>query len=190
MKVQEHGDAKVTVFLDFNNNKQYDVPEERVYTGYTSIGYHTLVDKFTVPEYAITDVPTGMRFILNNEVGPNIPSDQACGPYTSGETEDFLVIFRKKPAATVGEIAQLNGFGVYPNPSTGIFHVNFNTTTKMEELQIRVTNLTGQEIYKQSYSHNGGMFDTELNLGSQASGVYFVELQANGQRLLQKLVIE
>ncbi|RYE17376.1 MAG: hypothetical protein EOP51_23990, partial [Sphingobacteriales bacterium] len=28
-----HGDAKITVFVDFNNNKQYDIPEERIYTG-------------------------------------------------------------------------------------------------------------------------------------------------------------
>lgn len=190
MPVNEHGDAKITVFMDFNNNHEYDIPEERVYTGFTSIGTHTLVDNIQVPLKAITDVPTGMRFILNNDVGPNVPSDSACGGYESGETEDFIVIFRKKGAQSIGSVEGLTGFGIHPNPSGGNFHVEFNTNANIEKADIRVTSMTGQVVYSNSFSHNGGTFDKEINIGEQPAGLYFVELQADGQRLVNKLIIQ
>jgi len=190
MPVIEHGDSKVTVFMDFNNNNQYEIPEERIYTGYTTIGNHTLIDNVVVPLTAITDVPTGMRVILNNDVGPNIPSDEACGPYTSGETEDYILTFRKKWGVSVGAIQNLTGFGVHPNPSTGKFHVQFNTPIEFNEVNIRISNITGQVVMTQSYEHKGGIFDQELNMTSQPRGVYFVELETNGQKMIQKLVLQ
>lgn len=190
LKTVEHGDAKITVFVDFNNNHKYDIPEERIYTGFTSVGNHTLIDNLNIPYTVITDVPTGMRFILNNEVGPNIPSDEACGPYTSGETEDFIVIFRRQYPASVGTVGKLDGFGVYPNPTNGKFYVQFNTPAKVDEVKVSITNVTGQQVFQQVYKHNGGNFNQALNLTNQPSGVYFVELQADGQKLLRKLVIE
>lgn len=190
LKTEEHGDSKITVFVDFNNNNKYDIPEEHIYTGFTSVGNHTLVDNINIPYNVITDVPTGMRFILNNNVGPNVPSDEACGPYTSGETEDFIVIFRRKFPASVGKVGKLDGFGVYPNPTTGKFYVQFNTPSKLDEVKVNITNVTGQQVFQQVYKHNGGSFNQELNLGSQPSGVYFVELHADGENLLRKLIIK
>lgn len=190
LKTEEHGDAKITVFVDFNNNHQYDIPDERIYTGFTSVGNHTLVDYMQIPYNVITDVPTGMRFILNNEVGPNIPSDEACGGYTSGETEDFIVVFRRRFPTTVGNVGHLDGFGVYPNPTTGKFYVQFNTPGKVNEVKISVTNVTGQKVYQQVFQHNGGNFNQQLDLANQPSGVYFVELQADGQKLIRKLVVQ
>jgi len=190
MPVVEHGDAKVTIFMDFNNNHKYEIPQERIYTGYTTIGNHTLVDDVIVPLNAIVDVPTGMRVILNNNVGPNIPSDEACGPYTSGETEDYLLIFRKKIPEGVNEVSRLNGFSVNPNPTSGKFHVQFSTNATISDIKVRVTNVTGQLIQEQAYNYEGGMFYKEIDMTGQAAGVYFVELQADGEKLMRKLVVQ
>ncbi|HEY9178938.1 MAG TPA: GEVED domain-containing protein, partial [Flavipsychrobacter sp.] len=158
MPVVEHGDAKVTIFMDFNNNHKYDIPEERIYTGYTAIGSHTLVDNVIIPQKAITDVPTGMRVIINNDVGPNVPSDSACGPYTSGETEDYVLIFRKAWPAGINGQATLTGFNVHPNPTNGKFYVQFSTQAEVTDVQVRVTNVTGQAVHNRSYQYEGGMF--------------------------------
>lgn len=190
MPVAEHGDAKITVFMDFNNNHEYDIPEERVYTGFTSIGNHTVVDNIIVPETVITDVPTGMRFILNNDVGPNSPSDSACGPYESGETEDFIVIFRKKYPTGISSTQKLTGFGVHPNPSSGKFHLEFNTPFDISEVNVSITTVTGQVVYSNVFEHKGGTFDKEVNLEGHAKGVYLVELQADGQRFVRKIVLQ
>lgn len=190
MPVVEHGDAKITIFMDFNNDHDYDIPEERVYTGYTTIGNHTLLDNVIIPVKAITDVPTGMRVILNNNVGPNIPSDSACGPYQSGETEDYLVIFRKKWAEGVGNTPKLSGFSVNPNPTTGKFYVQFSTNSEIKSVKVRITNVTGQVIEEGSYEHRGGMFYHEMDMSNRSKGVYFVELQADGDKLMRKLVVQ
>jgi hypothetical protein len=189
MPVVEHGDAKVTIFMDFNNNHKYDIPEERIYTGYTAIGNHTLIDNVIIPQKAITDVPTGMRVIINNDVGPNVPSDSACGPYTSGETEDYVLIFRKPWPAGINGQGTLTGFNVHPNPTSGKFYVQFSTQAEVKDVQVRVTNVTGQLIQQQQYEYQGGMFYQELNMTNQPAGVYFVELQAEGVRLMKKLIV-
>src|SRR5690606_32267058 len=93
MRSKEHGDAKITIFMDFNNDKEYDVPYERVFTGYTSVGNFTIADNVVIPSSVITGLETGLRVILNNDLSPNVPSDEACGAYKSGETEDFIVKF-------------------------------------------------------------------------------------------------
>lgn len=190
LKTVEHGDSKVTVFVDFNNNNQYDIPEERIYTGFTSVGSHTLVDNINIPYNVITDVPTGMRFILNNNVGPNVPSDEACGGYTSGETEDFIVIFRRNFPTAVGAIGNLNGFGVYPNPTNGEFHVQFNSTEAVGELSIRVSTITGQEVLMLTDKHNGGAYDKAIDLSNSAKGIYFIELRTSKTKMIKKLIVE
>lgn len=191
MPVAEHGDAKITLFMDFNNNHQYDIPDERVYTGFTTIGSHTLVDNVVVPINAITDVPTGMRVIVNNDVGPNIPSDEACGAYQSGETEDYVLIFRKQWAAGISDHKVLTGFNVHPNPTNGKFFVQFSTNADVSEVNIKVSNITGQSILQQNFTHEGGMFYQELDMTGQPSGVYFVELHTdNGNTLTKKLIVK
>src|SRR5690606_31615298 len=137
------------VFMDFNNNHEYDIPAERVFSDYTKIGAHTLTGRVFIPSQVITDVPTGMRIILNNNVGPNIPSDEACGPYQSGETEDYMVIFRKQWRAGISGVEELNGFNVHPNPTNGQFYVQFSSRADIKEVKVRVTSVTGQVIKEQ-----------------------------------------
>lgn len=189
MPVVEHGDAKVTIFMDFDNNHQYDIPEERVYTGFTAIGNHTLAEKISIPFRAITDLPTGMRIILNNNVGPNVPSDEACGGYTSGETEDYIVIFRDKRKVSIENIHSLEALNVYPNPASGSFNVQFAGHEKVADVNIRLTNVTGQLILERNFTHNGGLFNENIDITSCSSGVYFVEVTANGEKYTRKLTI-
>ncbi|RYE17377.1 MAG: T9SS type A sorting domain-containing protein, partial [Sphingobacteriales bacterium] len=184
-----HGDAKITVFVDFNNNKQYDIPEERIYTGFTSVGDFNLMGQVVIPNTVIVNVPTGMRVILNNDVSPNMPSDSACGEYTSGETEDYIVKFLRRFPATVNEIATLNNVSLYPNPTSGRFTIGFNNN-KAGEVKIRVSNVTGQQLLNEVYTEQAGSHSHELDLGGRARGVYFVELEANGIKTTHRLVLQ
>ncbi|MGN6566348.1 MAG: GEVED domain-containing protein, partial [Flavipsychrobacter sp.] len=126
LKAKEHADAKVTLFIDYNNNHSYDVPNERVWTAYSTSASWYLTSSVTIPDVVISDVPTGMRLILNNDVGPNAASDDACGAYTSGETWDFVVRFNRAWTTGVGNISNLENLVMYPNPTDGKFKVSFN----------------------------------------------------------------
>lgn len=191
LKALQHEDAKVTIFMDFNNNKQYDIPEERIYTGYTSVGTHTLADSIRIPKKAITDVPTGARFIINNDIAPSAASDSACGGYISGETEDFIVIFRKKqPPTDINGIISLTNFGIHPNPTSGTFNITFSSQVNVENVSVKVTNVTGQIVFSNVYGFGGTEFNKQINIGSQPAGVYFVELNTDGQKLVRKLLVQ
>ncbi len=190
MRGSEHSDAKITIFMDFNNNHVYDLPEDRIFTGFTSVGNFTLLDVLTVPRLAIMNVPTGMRVILNNDIGPNIPSDEACGGYTSGETEDYMVIFQKKVPTSINDKGEMNGLSIYPNPTTGRSVLQMNTSSGVKEVRVTITNVTGQKVKEEKYSHKGGQFVQELDMSGQTKGVYFVEVTAGSERQIIKLVVQ
>jgi hypothetical protein len=189
MPREDHADAKITVFFDFNNNHQYDVPYERVFTGFTAIGYHTLINALIIPNNVIVNVPTGMRVILNNDVAPNIPSDEACGPYTSGETEDYIVMFKRPFPVGVKDANSMEHFSVFPNPTAGRATVQFNNDA-VTDVSITVKDITGRQILQQSVAHPGGIFRHDIDLSAFAKGIYMVEVNAGNNNFVQKLSVQ
>ncbi len=70
---------------------------------------------------------------------------------------------------------------VYPNPSSGIFNLNWMAEKQIE--QIEVVDLTGRLVYRSK-------FLSQIDLSEQAPGVYFLSiLNAQGQHGYKKLVI-
>jgi hypothetical protein len=190
MPYQNHADGKVTVFVDFNNNHKYDIPDERIYTGFTSIGYHVLLNALIIPNNVIVDVPTGMRIIINNDVAPNIPSDEACGEYTSGETEDYILMFKRPFPVGIKEAEGVNQLSLVPNPTSGKFQVQFKGAASQEGVTVRILNVTGQLVKQQVYPHNGGIFRQQVDLGNEAKGMYMVEVISDGQKMTHKLTVQ
>lgn len=191
MKSGSHTDAKVTLFIDFDNNNVYDIPQERVWTGYTTATQPYINSTVTIPAGAVTNVYTGMRLIINEDVNPNVPSDEACGTYTSGETEDYVVKFFAKGAPTtgVGTTSLFSDAALYPNPTDGRFKVVMTTPSNMKDLDITITNLTGQKVMGYHYDHPGRHFTADLDMSSQPRGVYLVELRSGNERAIRKLVV-
>jgi len=186
-----HQDAKVTMFMDFNNNFVYDIPDERVWTGYTSASNVFINTSVAIPANAAKDVLTGMRVILNNNTAPNNPSDLACDLYTSGETEDFVVMFKDKTTLGTGNIPGPDfNFTIFPNPSSGRFTLKGEGLGLGKTGEIRVTSITGQLVYSKGYDLNGSQLITEVDLSDKARGVYLVELITDGKKALRKLVLK
>ncbi len=189
MPGEHHADSRVTVFIDFNNNRKYDIPQERVGTWFTSINHHTITDSLWIPDSVIVGVPTGMRIILNNNVGPNSPSDEACGYYTSGETEDYMVIFRREFPESVGSVDRLEQVQVYPNPTKGLVKVRF-LTRKATPVHLSVTTITGKKILDQSYDHPSGYFDEEISLSGYPAGLYMLKMEWEGGQMVHKISLQ
>lgn len=189
MRSDDHADAKITVFMDFNANLRYDIPEERVWTTYATANHFTVDTIITIPHNAIPDAPVGMRLVLNNDVSPNIPSDSACGTYTSGETEDYVVIFRT-PLSGVNDTKNLTWMNVFPNPNEGKFTISFTATKAVSRATVTVSSVTGQKIQEQEYNNAGREFSQQIDLTGMPRGVYFVELRADAERYVRKVVIK
>ena len=75
-------------------------------------------------------------------------------------------------------------FQVYPNPTSG--HLNINFGDEIGSGTITVINTLGQQVYSQSISNTD---KAELNL-NLTSGLYFLEINFDGSRSSERIVIE
>lgn len=64
-----------------------------------------------------------------------------------------------------------NEFSVYPNPSTGLFYINDNSSTS-HSLQLHVKNSLGQLVF----SATDFNIKEAINLSNMAPGMYFIQL--------------
>lgn len=79
-------------------------------------------------------------------------------------------------------------FGVYPNPSNGLFYLLLNDNELNTHIQLSIRNVLGQIVYESSlYSKN---IINELSLQGLNNGAYFMELETNGRKTNRKLIIQ
>jgi len=77
-------------------------------------------------------------------------------------------------------IAEDYSFTIFPNPS----HDIINLQSRDSIYRILITNIIGEIVY---YSESG---DTEIDLQSQAKGVYFIECQMKEEKFSKKLILQ
>jgi hypothetical protein len=129
-----------------------------------------------------------MRVVLNNNTNPGAPGNTGSGVFTSGEVEDYVVIFRR-PNLGAGSPTLLQNLALYPNPTEGKFTVLSDASRAVSHLDVSVTTITGQQVLSRSFDNVGTSFRTDLDLSNQAKGVYFVEIRADGEKITKKLVV-
>lgn len=91
----------------------------------------------------------------------------------------------------VEDIAKLTDFTIYPSPATsGKFTVQFNTKKPINGGTLTVSSITGKEILHEKLGKMAGSFSKTISLSEAAKGIYFVELVADGERIVRKIVVE
>ncbi len=185
-----HKDAKVTVFIDYNRNGHYDIPQERVFTGYSVANSYNLFGTVHIPT-TISVGLTGLRVVLNENINPNIPSDEGCGEYANGETEDYLVNLKSNlPAVGITEIDGVQEFSLYPNPTSGQVNIYFKAQ-RSEKMSLVVTNVAGQVVKEETLDVKSGAFYKTFDLTQTAKGVYFVKLSSGSKgSIIRKVVVQ
>lgn len=83
----------------------------------------------------------------------------------------------------IGSVGMLNDIIVYPNPNQGIIFVDLG---ELKDVTVKVFNLAGQEVYAET-NINSPIHNIEL---SEATGIYFVEVAADGFSARFRLVVE
>lgn len=82
-----------------------------------------------------------------------------------------------------------NGLTVYPNPSNQIITVLFSKRYA-RQLQLSIKNQLGQVVYSFTSNDVQGKFIKDIDLGKQTKGVYFLEVIADEERLVKKVLLE
>lgn len=78
-----------------------------------------------------------------------------------------------------------SGINIYPNPSSGIFTVNLKNKTA--ETKICVYDVLGNCVLDKISVKNSNQ---EIDLSNQAKGIYFMEIISDGEKEVQKIVLQ
>jgi|GEM_PF-2115353 len=106
-----------------------------------------------------------------------------CG---SSDTCFFITV------TTVGQeeaMAIERSFSVFPNPNNGQFQLEVDLPQAMD-VRMRITNVLGQEIFREEAGTKYGLFRKSFDLSHLAAGPYMLELQADEHRVFRRIVID
>ncbi len=81
---------------------------------------------------------------------------------------------------------KVEAFNVYPNPNNGTFYVNAKVNG---ESKIKVMDLVGKVVFEKTYPTRSLLL-TSVDMSNEQAGIYFVEVTENGNRSVQKIVIQ
>ncbi len=88
----------------------------------------------------------------------------------------------------INSVANDNGIQVYPNPASGQVSVTFNNNVTTAAL-IQLTDVTGRVVGNWSFEKPTQGQKQELNISSISAGTYLLSITADGNKTVQKLVI-
>lgn len=89
--------------------------------------------------------------------------------------------------ATVGiEEEALNGVELYPNPTDAFTTLSIELAGN-DEVSYTVLNTLGQVITAETINGTAGVNHIELNTGNWEAGLYYINLEYNGQQSVEKL---
>ncbi len=183
-----HTNARVTMFIDFDRDGVFQSATERIFLGTsTATGYY-LTGQVTIPNDAVLGL-TGVRVIINEDTNPNVPSDEACGYYGAGETEDYLIEIIDPYLSTENIIEGLNRFSVYPNPNTTNNLSYYLNTNKKSTFLMKIQNVQGQILYSEEVQVSGDKLGV-INIANMVDGLYLIQLtDENGNTTSEKFTI-
>lgn len=123
------------------------------------------------------------QYMANGQYYVMVDVEGACDTTTYGDT--VLV-----EQISISEISTVdNSFEIYPNPSNGKVNVELNLD-RVGDLSIRVRNYIGQKVCQLDLSNVSDKHTEEIDLTSQASGVYFIEVLSDAGTSLKRIVIQ
>jgi hypothetical protein len=153
--------------VDYANTFRYHFADTiDAYVKITAIGIDLPVtlyrDVYEYYNYPTSPLPIFVIYSINNS-------------FT--QTPSVIVLSKELPAENVGisEVLSENMIGVYPNPSKNIFHINVPQGSKVELVD---------KMGKHLFNVDGNVID----LTEYASGLYFMSVTYNGEKVSKKLI--
>jgi len=107
-------------------------------------------------------------------------------------TNDLLIDDVKIDEAVITSINSTSNnvnLNVYPNPTSGLFTLNVNTTD-VNELNIKVMNMHGQVVFAKNNFDNISNVNEQINLSNNAKGIYFVTVTSDKGIVTHKVVVK
>ncbi len=181
-----HGDARATIYIDYNANGEYEA-NEMAYTGISGATTWRMTGSVNIPRGVTLNTPTGFRVIISNDAVAGVPDP--CGSFVSGETEDFIVRFVENPVG----VAELSSFAanvrIYPNPTSGMISVQYQGAP-VDKATVRILNITGQEVMGYTFDRLSDGDVVHMDLKGHAAGLYMIRIEADGLKATGRVVLQ
>lgn len=140
------------------------------------------------PDYNGSDLDLwGDNYIVYDDL-PNYPS--LLNSYCNSILDDLTDDYDNAKLIDEGELDEIEDIKVYPNPSHGVFEIEYLVKAKGEIL-VSLLSSDGKEIL----SHKDNVYDNEeakqvsINIENAPEGVYFLKIYfQNGESYYQKIV--
>lgn len=100
--------------------------------------------------------------------------------------DEVLISFQD--CSGIGEL-YVDGLSVYPNPSTGVFELSFESL-KSQEIQLEVLSLNGQVIFQEDLMVNQEMKNHVIDLSGQAAQAYLLVLKNKESQIVKRIILE
>ena len=81
----------------------------------------------------------------------------------------------------------LEDFKLYPNPTDGIFNIEFKLDNK-ETVTVKVFNKDGKSVFNDKIRKFDGYYVNEINLSEQDNGIYFVKVIQGNKSITKKVL--
>lgn len=90
-------------------------------------------------------------------------------------------------SSSTNEILNENLVSIYPNPSTGLFTINANSTNS-DVISLEITGINGQKVYSDILYNSGKA--KPIDLTDIKKGIYFIKTQGSDFIEVKKLIIK
>jgi Zn-dependent metalloprotease len=167
------------VFIDYNQDGDFADSGETVWTKAAS-KTTPVTGTITIPASATLGT-TRLRVAMKYN---GIPT--SCEAFSYGQVEDYSVNITAAgpivtPEVTAGlvETNDNASFALYPNPVDNELHVSL---AKSDGATFRITNNLGQQV------NSGQLSGSSINVSRLNTGIYIIELNNGGKRIVKKFV--
>ncbi len=168
-------DLKVTqnknsVNISWNTTKEATIKHYQIQRSTDAKNYHTIhtatPQKATVNTYSFTD--ENIDKLISKDIFYRIVITESDNQTTYSETKKITI---QKSNATI----------IYPNPSNGIFKINFDNDNYRI---IHIYDVAGKLIYKTS----GNLALVNIDVRNKADGIYIVKITENNHKETYKII--
>ncbi len=106
-----------------------------------------------------------------------------------GQPESLLLAKSEEPLdQSIPSIEKRDGdtaIRMYPNPTSGLLHIQTEHTSEMREINYMVFNIMGERVLSGIIS---GAMQTTLDLSTYPSGIYIIHMLSPSQSITQKVI--
>lgn len=111
------------------------------------------------------------------------PNHRFDGDYSNNYVIQFLIW------VGVDEPLLVDKLSISPNPATNYIQLNAELTNALDKVLLELFDPLGKKHVQQEVSSGNNQIDAHLYVGDLASGLYFMQLSANGKRHVERVVI-